>query len=523
MGKIFFNEDPNHFVFSRKKAGYRRITMEDARNFILQYEGTQITDFFVCLGASGSWYDSKNGDNIIETYKRWVSEGRTDDGEANLIVSSARLVKDFYEAYGTSLQAVWLDALREIGIHPWISIRMNDIHEAGEKESILHSDFFRKNRDKNRVSHREPVGYYDYALDYMFPEVRAHYLDVIGEALGRFDVYGIELDFMREIYSIGVGREYEGIAVINAFMRSIYALVKEAEIRLGHEVKLAVRLPDTPEKALRLGFDFFDWVEAGIVDCITVTPRWSSSDNHMPIDLWKKILKDKNITLAAGQEILIDAYNRRGRVLQYNTYETAIATACAHHFQGADAIYLFNYMDAPNPTGAVMTDDGREFSLCLDGNIYKKFLQTAGDYELAAASHRRHVVTYNDVDAIGVTTRKQLPLRLFGKRERATGFSALRIATGKILPSQRVFVVLGFCGEEYQKEDIRVFLNAKPCRLIAEQASCAQQYPDMKYYRFEAENDGKMVPVAIIEVGLCEGRTELHWAEIEIKEMESED
>ena len=518
MGKIFFNEDPNHFVFSRKRAGYERITPEDARNFILQYKDTQITDFFVCLGASGAWYDSENGDNIIETYKRWVAEGKTGDGETNVVVSSARLVKDFYETYGTSLQAVWLDTLREIGIHPWISIRMNDIHEAGAEDSILHSDFFRANREKNRVSHREPAGYYDYALDYMFPEVREHYLEVVGEALRRFDMYGIELDFMREIYSLGVGREHEGIAVINAFMRSVYALVKEAEIRLGHEVKVAVRLPDTPEKALRLGFDFFDWVEAGIVDCIIVTPRWASSDNHMPIDLWKKILKGKSVTLAAGQEILIGAYNRRGFVPQYNTYETAIATACAHHFQGADAIYLFNYMDALSPMGSVMTDDGRDLSLCTDRDIYRKFLCTAGDYALAAAAHRRHVVTYSDVSAIGVTSRRQLPVLLSGNGKGPTGFSALRIATGKILPSQRVSVILGLNGDGYEKEDIRVFLNAKPCRLVTEQAPFAQQYPDMKYYRFDAENNGEFSPVAVIEIGLCAGKAEVHWAEIEINE-----
>ena len=518
MGKIFFNEDPNHFVFTRKMAGYERITMDDARNFILQYKDTQISDFFICLGASGNWYDSKKTENIMQNYQRWIKEGKTDENDTNIVVSSVRLVENFYRDYGTSVQKVWVKTLREIGINPWVSIRMNDIHEAGEAESILHSEFFRKNREKNRVSHREPAGYYDYALDYMFDEVRAHYLTVVEEALETFDAEGIELDFMREIYSIGIGREYEGIEVINAFMRDVYALVKQAEKRWGHAVKVAVRLPDTPEKALRLGFDFFDWVEAGIVDCIVVTPRWASSDNHMPIDLWKKILKGKNITLAAGQEILIRAYNRSGFVPQNNTYETAIATACAHHFQGADAIYLFNYMDGVNTTGAVMTDDGRELSLCLNQDIYQRFLRTAGDYELSAAAHRRHVVTYSDVAAVGVTSRKQLPMRLSGKREYPTGFSALRIATGKILPTQKIKVVLGFSGDEYQKEDIRVFLNAKPCRLIGEQAPYSQQWNDMRYFCFEAENDGKISPVSVIEIGLCEGRTEVHWAEVEICE-----
>ncbi len=517
MGRIFFNEDCNHFVFTRKMAGYERITMEQARDFILQYKGSQITDFFVCLGASGNWYDSEKTENVMQNYRRWIAEGKTDENESNIVVSSVSLIERFYRDYGTSVQAVWVKTLREIGINPWVSIRMNDIHNAGDKESILHSEFFRNNREKNRVSHREPAGYYDYALDYMFPEVREHYLGVVGEALERFDIEGIVLDFMREIFSIGIGREYEGIAVINAFMRDVHALVENAENRLGHAVKVAVRLPDTPEKALRLGFDFFDWVDEGIVDCLVVTPRWASSDNHMPIDLWKKILKGKNVTLAAGQEILINAYNRRGFSPQYNTYETAIATACAHHFQGADAIYLFNYMDSADKTGTGITEDGRDLSLCVNNEIYQRFLHTAGDYDLSAAAHRRHLVTYSDVSAVGVTSRKQLPMRLYGKRDEPTGFSTLRVATGKILPTQKVSVVLGFSGEEYAPEDIRVFLNAKPCRLLGEEAPRAQQFRDMRYFRFEAENDGAIVPVAVIEVGVCEGRTEVHWAEVEVE------
>ena len=519
MGKIFFNEDPNHFVFTRKMAGYDRITMQQAREFILQYKDTRITDFFVCLGASGNWYDSEKTENVMQNYHRWIAEGKTNENEANTVISSVSLIDRFYKDYGTSLQKVWVNTLREIGINPWVSIRMNDIHEAGEKESILHSEFFRNNREKNRVSHREPAGYYDYALDYTFEEVRAHYLTVVGEALEAFDAYGIELDFMREIYSLGIGKEYEGTFIINAFMRSVHALVKEAETRWGHPVKLAVRLPDTPEKALRLGFDFFDWVEAGIVDCLVVTPRWASSDNHMPIDMWKKILKGKNVTLAAGQEILINAYNRRGFPPQCNTYETAIATACAHHFQGADAIYLFNYMDGLKTSDSSVTSDGRDFSLCIEPEIYQRFLRDAGDYDAAASAHRRHVVTYSDVFAVGVTTRKQLPVRLASKREAPTGFSALRIATGKVLPDRKIRVILGFGGEgEYRKEDIRVFLNAKPCRLVGEQAPRAQQFPDMRYFCFEAENDGHFCPVSVIELGLCEGMTTLHWAEIEICE-----
>ncbi|MBR7160902.1 MAG: hypothetical protein IKD07_00665, partial [Clostridia bacterium] len=113
----------------------------------------------------------------------------------------------------------------------------------------------------------------------------------------------------------------------------------------------------------------------------------------------------------------------------------------------------------------------------------------------------------------------QLPVRLFGKKDAPVSFKALRIATGKIAPSQSISVILGFsAGETFETKDLRVYLNAKPCRFAGEQAPYAQQYPDMRYLRFEAENDGRALPVAVMEIGLCNGRTELHWAEIEISE-----
>ena len=175
--------------------------MQDAIDFIMQYKDTQITDFFVCLGASSAWYDSVLTDNVVNKYNRWLAEGKTDENETNTVVSSVRLVKDFIETYGTSLQAVWVETLREIGINPWISIRMNDIHEASAEDSILFSEFFRNHRHKNRVSHRKPAGYYDYALDYLFPEVRNYYLLIDSDIAA---CYFIKIIF-ESVCSINIG------------------------------------------------------------------------------------------------------------------------------------------------------------------------------------------------------------------------------------------------------------------------------------------------------------------------------
>ena len=510
MGRIIFNEDPNHFIFTRARAGIERVTKEDIVNFIIQYKGTQITDFMICICASLAWYNSKRTQNAIDKYKEWIALGKTSDDEKDPVVKCTKLLVDIYEKEGIEMHKLWVQTLRSIGIRPWISVRMNDIHETDRPDSFLFSDFYKTHRAMNRASHRSPASYYEYGLDYLYEDVRRYYMTIIEEALDAFDMDGLELDWMREIYSIGIGREYEGISVINAFMREVFARVKTAEKKWGHPIKIAVRLPDTPEKCLRLGFDFFDWVNAGIVDLITVTPRWSSIDNNMPLDIWKKILADKPVELAAGLEILIDAYNRRGRKYWNNTYETAIASACAYHSMGADAIYLFNYMDA------LMPSPDKDDSIFSNREIYHKFLCTAGDYEKTAAQTRRHVVTYDDVYAVSVPGAKQLPLRISGERGKTTPFAALRIVTGKIPAGREVYVVLGFLPGAFRAEDVTVFLSARKCEWSGVCEPVYPQYTDMEYHRFSVTNDGTLPPVSVVEVGICEGEAAVYWAEIDI-------
>lgn len=510
MGRIIFNEDPNHFIYSRAKAGCKKITKEDLVDFIKQYEGTDVTDFMICVGASIPWYRSERLKDVITQYKEWVRDGKDKlymGGETELVFSCIGLLVDYTEECGESFYDTWIPTLREIGIRPWLSIRMNDIHECTQEDSILFSDFYRENREHNRASHRGAIGYFDYALDYMNENVREHYLTVIEDALESFDADGLELDWMREIYSITIGREYEGVAVFNAFMREVYAMVKRMEEKRGHKISIAVRLPDTPEKALRLGFDVFDWVENELIDLITVTPRWSSVDNDMPIDLWKRIFKGKPVEIAAGLEILIDAYNRRGRKYEYNTLETAIGSVCANLWQGADATYLFNYMDIPA---------AKEEHTFLTGERYREFLKTVGDYEKCVSATRRHVVTYNDVSAIGAEGKKQLPVRLWGDGK-PSNYQALRLVTGDIPRYRRVNVVLGIEADgDFDISALFVYLSAKKCDFLEERAPFAQQYTDMRYFVYTLENDGTLPPVSVIEIGLSEGKATVHWAEIEI-------
>jgi hypothetical protein len=76
MGRIIFNEDPNHFIYSRYTAGYKSITEKDCEDFILHYKDTDITDFMICVNASVTWYDCSCEKNIISQYREYCKSDK---------------------------------------------------------------------------------------------------------------------------------------------------------------------------------------------------------------------------------------------------------------------------------------------------------------------------------------------------------------------------------------------------------------------------------------------------------------
>ena len=509
MKQLFFNEDLNHFIHTR---AINDIDVGEAEilAFIDQYKDSGITDFVINTSASMAWYPSKRGENILDHYEKLVKQGRVRKDDS-CIAKSLKLIHRIYREKNLDMYQMWIERLRMIGIHPWISIRMNDIHYYNDKDNILHSDFFHSGKNIRRGDHRPYSNQYDMAFDFMNEEVRYQCMEIIKDTLETFDMYGLELDWMREIYSIRIGKEYEGQKVINNFMEEINSEVKKAEIRYGHTIKIGVRLPSTPQKCLALGFDFFDWVENGYVDLITVTPRWSSSDNLMPMDLWKKILKNTSVTLAAGLEILIDAYNRPGRKYMYNSFETAVGTSAGYYGLGADAVYLFNYMDGVK--GKYYTND---LELCTNPDLYLRFLNTVSDTEACYKSKRRHLVTFNDVFAPGVNEYAPLPLKLSSNPYNSSiEYKYLRIPTGKILKSQHPFFVIGVeKGTVIDK--LLVYINAEKLESFFTTDLPMPCNPDLDYYAFKIPNDKQIPPVSVVEMGTAGNDIVIHWAEIRL-------
>ena len=249
-----------------------------------------------------------------------------------------KLIGNMLEVHrqGVDYPARVIQRCRHHGISPWISLRMNDVHENNNLEHPFHSELWRK-PELFRQGH---PGYYARALDYAHAEVRDHYRALIVETLQRYDIDGLELDFMREPYLFSKGEESAGSKILTQWLKEIRQLVDEAAARRKHPIKLGVRVPSQPETALGLGLDAPTWAKDGLVDLVVATPRWATMHFDIPLAAWRQLLGDR-VTLAGGLEVLCRPYP--GGPVRSRDPEYAAGAAVSVLSSGGDVVYLFNY------------------------------------------------------------------------------------------------------------------------------------------------------------------------------------
>ncbi|MBQ0125870.1 MAG: hypothetical protein KBS59_06060 [Clostridiales bacterium] len=503
---VIFNEDPNHYIFTRAEAGVKSICESELREFIRKYGDTNISDFLVCVNASMPFYPTKKQKSAIDRFCEWEASGELERRPDDKVAGCVGLLRDAY-ARGVNIIGIWLDEIRKCGMRDWVSFRMNDIHDTEKPDAFLPSDFYKAHPEYTRVSYRRPATHPEYALDYSHAQVREHFLSLISETLETYDVSGIELDYMREPFCFAIGREQAGLEIMTEFIGEVVSEVKKAEERYGHKILVGVRVPASPRDCMLLGFDVFEWIRRGYVTNLFVTPHWSSSDGNMPIDLWKSIISGTGVRLAAGLEFLIDAYNRRGRKYLGIDFDSAVGFACAYDALGADDTYLFNFM------GSLKNSDAGDV---LANDNYMKLLKTLGDREKMIASPRRNIVSFFDTWIPGEKARKVLPITVCAT-DGDTEFEAMRIPVGKIEKGRKVTLCLGFERGLSQGDDAMVYAACQRCRLLGKTDVRYPAYDDMDYYLYEIENDGALPCVIMAEVGALRGKAVIHWAEIRIE------
>ncbi len=378
---LVINEDNSHFFGTRQAAD---MTLDGLHAFVDQYAGSRVTHLFLCPNAMRASFRSKTRDAIWDPVN-----GKSPTGQW------PRNAKRLHDA-GLDPYAVWIAHGREKGISPWISMRMNDVHGVDDPGNFMHSTFWRKHPEYWRVPNGSASPWTNRALNYAKAPVREYEMRFVRELLQRYDMDGLELDWMRFGYHLTPGREREEAHFLTRFVRDVRKLTRDWSRRRGHAIRLGVRVPTHPDAAAGLGMDAISWAREELVDLIAPCPFWTSSDFDIPIELWRKRLgaNAAKVTLAPGLE-----YNARpwpGAPAVANDLRSARGFAASVQFRGTDSVYLFNWMDSQTRPVAA--------------HEYRRLLREGLSLNVVAAAPRRHPICFRDTVPSGFPNGVQLPV-----------------------------------------------------------------------------------------------------------------
>jgi len=488
MAKLWLNEDNSHYFMTRAE---RAADPREIRDFIMQYKGSNVERFFLCANCQKTNFPTEAGDIIFKD----VTEEQLDKNDRPLFTNWCHAVRNITDKE-IDIYSIWIELLREIGISPWMSMRMNDVHNAQDTADLIHNSFYKNNLNYRRAMHRDEK-WEDRQLNYLIKDVQDYHFALLTEYFEKYDFDGIELDWMRFGNHFSVGYEDTGREVLNQFMKNTKDLSLKFEKIRGHKIEIAARVPIKPETAYDMGMDGVGWALAGYVDCLIPSPFWHTSQEDIPVERWKRQVLGTECKIAPCIEICLRqyAFPKCKNKFQLNSIETMRGPAVSFIDRGADAIYLFNYMD--------------EQRFAYENSSYNDIISEIGNYELMQKSTKRYVLTFNDRRPEGTLSDERLPFSL----EKGV-FAGFRLHTGNLQEKNQRLALLSFKGKgKIDPAQISIYVNSVKCGFKGEYDSGNPKPVDTLYaweIALSAYKDGYQVIEAVADV---DGYT-IDWVEI---------
>ncbi len=388
-GILYNEDDSNRFGFD--PAG----TMKPERldRLVDELADSQVTVMLICCNAKKTNFPSKawqvhcdGFDPAQDNHQPFFGDSPASSGEwLRRWPHNLRVLLDA----GIDPTGRMIDRCRQRKISPWVSIRMNDVHDANLLKSSLHSRFWMDHHEYWRYPNRFK-SWTDRCLNYALPPVREHMLALVREVCARYDLDGLELDWNRFPLHFREGEEIEQGKELTRWMAEVRQVVRAAERRWNHPITLAARVPARPDVARGTGLDAVAWAKQGLIDHLIVAPFFSTTDFDIPVEQWIALLRGTGVGVTAGLEIRIQPYP--GAPVVKNTPERRRGAAMAMLARGSQGVYVFNYFDT-----------GRQMPYLL---------KEMHSIEVLQGKDRSYLVTYPDIHVPGKPIPAALPKRL---------------------------------------------------------------------------------------------------------------
>ena len=312
-------------------------------------ENTQVDSIFYCTGGNFNQhsFDTRVADLITEAHGLW--------GKPNLARHWIRLGRD-------NLQMV-IDFAHEHDREVFWSLRMNDMHDnwyppmmprfKREHPELL---MFRPGDiGRTRTSSDWPEPHMlATALDYSHAAVRDQQLAIIEEVCRRYDVDGIELDYMRNPCLFRPTLEGQPCAaqhldILSAFARRVRDMTEEAGRERGRPLLIACRVPSRIDCCRKIGIDIERWLADDLIDVVVSCLEVDSFTGPIGelVELGHRYDAPVYACLSEDQ---FSIQGVRGRLPCWAAAATRVWQA------GADGLYTFNHTDPASPVWRTIGD-----------------------------------------------------------------------------------------------------------------------------------------------------------------------
>ena len=210
---IFLARDAD-WVFLLKNCKTKEEMLKAFDNYLSIFECTKITDLLLNIYAQSSFIP--NDKFTFMGNKKLVYENYKSDPYYPVIEP---LHRAHYE-YNIDFVDIFINKMNSIGIRPWLTLRMNDSHYLAEGVGLMQSDEYHKALSSGKIF-GEKYGYFKANPDFSNGEYTDALLGYIEEFLNKYDIYGLDLDFLREIYCFNYKDNPNCHKIMTEFIRKI--------------------------------------------------------------------------------------------------------------------------------------------------------------------------------------------------------------------------------------------------------------------------------------------------------------
>ena len=311
------------------------------------------------------------------------------------------------------------------GMETMLTFRMNELHDVDKPESPLLSPFW-KAHPEYRVGGYE--GWGKDALNYAIPKVREYFFAILKEIVERYELDGLELDFMRFPYYFPFQPEkmQANSLIMTSFVEKVRRLADSVGTVRGKKILLSARIPTSLKGCEHLGVDPVTWSHRGLVDFLTLAP-FLSTETDIPVAEFKAACG--SIPIYTCLEFTIGA--------RQMTREEKRAAAALLYKAGSDGMYLFNYF--------VAWDAGLQADLDV--------LSELADPALLAGKDKLYTIAIPRYPVPGVSLPGQVPFTL--KRGESKSVIVRTVETKK----PRSVVLRVECADTLGTTDLQLKLN----------------------------------------------------------------